>query len=108
MRIDLNSVPQPSPESDRSSASSTAAHASSAAGNQAEGVDVDQAQFSGAHVQVQALAAQVLQLPEVRQERVHALRLAIQNGDYQPSPEEVAGAVFDSMMFDSMIARPAA
>ena len=94
MRIDLNHGPQPLPESNRAKAQS-AASAGSSAGKLTEGED--QAELSGAHAQVQALAAQALQLPIVRQERVHALRAAIQSGLYHPSPEVVAGAVFEHM-----------
>ena len=63
----------------------------------------DQAQLSGAHAKWQALVAQVSQLPEMREESVHALRQAMQSGHYRPNPEEVAGA-----MFAHMIAGPAA
>jgi len=101
MRIDLNHGPQPLLENSRTSPQNTAAAASSASSNALSGED--QAQLSGAHVQVQALAAQASQLPEVREERVQALRQAIQSGHYQPSPKEVAGA-----MFAHMIAGPAA
>jgi len=99
MRIDLNHEPQPIPESNRSGAPSAAA-ASHSVGST---VKEDQAQFSGAHVQVEALAAQVLRLPEVREERVRALRQAIQSGQNPASPGKVASA-----LFVHMIAGPAA
>lgn len=56
------------------------------------------AQLSGTHVLVQTLAAEVAQLPEVRQEKVRqekvrALRQAVQRGDYNPVPEQVAEAL---------------
>ncbi|MGA1985058.1 MAG: flagellar biosynthesis anti-sigma factor FlgM [Candidatus Sulfotelmatobacter sp.] len=95
MRIDLNSAPQPLPESSRSSAASEAAAGNSSPSNATGGAD--QALLSGAHAQVQALVAQASQLPEVRQERVQALRQAIQSGRYQSHPDEVAGAVFAHM-----------
>jgi len=100
MRIDLNPGAQPTPESNRSNAQNTAA-LGSASGSSALGED--QAQLSGAHTQVQALAAQASQLPEVRQERVHALRQAVESGQYHASPEKVAGA-----LFAHLIAGPAA
>jgi anti-sigma28 factor (negative regulator of flagellin synthesis) len=37
----------------------------------------------------------------VRTERIHALRQAIQSGQYQSSPEKVAGAVFAHMIAGS-------
>jgi flagellar biosynthesis anti-sigma factor FlgM len=67
------------------------------------GVGEDQAQLSGTLAQVQGLAAQVSQFPEVREEKVNALRQAVASGSYQPSSSQVAGA-----MFDHMIEAPAA
>lgn len=49
-------------------------------------------------MQVQALVAQALQFPEVRQEKVNALRQAVQSGSYQPSAQQVGDAVFDHML----------
>jgi flagellar biosynthesis anti-sigma factor FlgM len=96
MRVDLNQAPQASPETNRSSAQSTGGTSSSARNP----LDVeDQAQLSGAHAQVQALVAQASQLPEVRQERVQALRQAIQSGQYQSTPEKVATAMFAHMIY---------
>lgn len=100
MRIDLNHGPQPTPESDRTSFNNPTPAGSTSVGN---ALGEDQAQLSGAHAQVEALAAQASQLPEVRGERVHALRQAIQSGNYRTSPEQVAGA-----MFAHMTAEPAA
>ena len=96
MRIDLNPTPQPLPETNRSSAQSSGAAVSPSVTNSLGGED--QAELSGAHVQVQALVAQASQLPEVREERVNALRQAIQAGHYQSSPEKVAGAMFEHMI----------
>lgn len=101
MRIDLNHGPQSSPENNRtSSAASAAARTSSVntAGVNGAGPEEDQAQLSGAHAQVQALAAQAAQLPEVREERVQSLRQALQSGMYQVSPAEVGGAMFAHMI----------
>jgi flagellar biosynthesis anti-sigma factor FlgM len=92
MRIDPNHGPQATSESGPTSAQSTAARSS------AWSVGEDQAQLSGAHVQVEALAAQAAQLPEVRQERVSALRQALLGGQYHSNPETVAGALFNHML----------
>jgi flagellar biosynthesis anti-sigma factor FlgM len=94
MRIDLNQPPQASTESNRSNAANSASGSSSASNLGGE----DQAELSSAHVQVQALVAQAAQLPEVRQERVQALRQAVVSGRYQSSPEQVAGAIFTHMI----------
>jgi len=59
--------------------------------------DSDQAQLSGAHIQVQALAAQVSQLPEVRQEKVSALREAVQSGHYRPNPANIAHGLMSEL-----------
>jgi flagellar biosynthesis anti-sigma factor FlgM len=96
MRIDPNQSAQPLPESGRAGNQSTASSgARPALGNP---LGEDQADLSGGHVQVQALAAQVLQFPEIRQEKVNALRQVVLNGSYQPSPSQTAGAVFTHML----------
>jgi len=99
MRVQLNYGPESVPENNRSGAQNTLSGSLSGT----NGVEEDQAQLSGAHLQVQALAAQAVQLPEVREERVQALRQAVQSGQYHASPEQVAGAIFTHM-----IAGPAA
>ena len=95
MRIDLTQGSQPAPETSRTSARSGSATNNTSSSN---GLGEDQAQLSGAHTQVQALAAQAAQLPEVREERVHALRQAIEGGRYRPDPEKIAGAMFAHMI----------
>jgi flagellar biosynthesis anti-sigma factor FlgM len=97
MRIDLNPSSQPLSETNRGN-TPNAATAASSSSSSAPGTGEDQAVLSGALVQVQALVAQASQLPEVRQERVSALRQAVQSGTYQASPEQVAGAVFAHML----------
>jgi flagellar biosynthesis anti-sigma factor FlgM len=46
---------------------------------------------------VAALAAQAAALPEVRQERVQALRQAMQSGQYHADPQKLAGALMSHM-----------
>jgi flagellar biosynthesis anti-sigma factor FlgM len=94
MRIEANYGLQSVSESNRSSAQNVAAGSSSVSNALGE----DQARLSGVHHQVQALAAQAAQLPEVREEQVHALRQAVQSGHYHPSSEKVAGAIFTHMV----------
>ncbi len=98
MRIDLHHESQPLPESNRSNTPGAAVPVSSSASHGLGGSGEDQAELSVALVQVQALVAQASQLPEVRQERVQALRQAVASGSYQSSPEQVAGAVFAHMI----------
>jgi len=96
MRIDGNQAAQSLPERARSANPSPA---SSAAGSSSGGpLSEDQAQFSGAPGQIQALTEQVLQFPEIRQEKVNALRQAVVGGGYQPSSKQVADAVFAYML----------
>jgi len=98
MRIDLNPGAQPAPESNRNQATNSGASAAPSGGR---ALGEDQAQLSGAHIQVQALAAQALQLPELREERVQALRQAVQSGQYQVRPEKIAGSVLAHMIAGS-------
>ncbi len=94
MRIDFHYGPQTVSETDRSTARNSTTTANSAASKvPAE----DDSQLLGAHAQVQALAAQASTLPEVREDRVQSLRLAIQNGHYQACPENIAGALLSHM-----------
>jgi flagellar biosynthesis anti-sigma factor FlgM len=91
MRIDLNSEPPQLSQPSRNSTHGTLASVNSSGGTAL--VEEDQ-QFSESHAQVLALVAQAWQFPEVREERIHVLRQAVQSGHYQSSPEEVAGAIF--------------
>jgi len=96
MRIDLNLGAQPLPESGRSgSPSPMSAEAQSSASS---ALGEDQAQLSGVHAQIQALAAQASQLPEGGQKKVNALRQMVLGNSYQPSPEQVAEALFAHML----------
>jgi flagellar biosynthesis anti-sigma factor FlgM len=93
MRINSDHGSQPLPESGRSNTAKLPAESTS--GSSPGSLAGDQAQLSSAGAQVTALAAQLLQLPEVRQERVQALRQAIEAGSYAPNPQAVAGALLD-------------
>ena len=54
--------------------------------------DSDDARLSTA-ITVGALAEKLQQLPDVRQERVAALRQAVQSGQYRPSDQQIADAL---------------
>jgi flagellar biosynthesis anti-sigma factor FlgM len=95
MRIDLNQASPGLSESSRADS-----QGSTSVGNQSSANGVlgeDQAQLSGTHAQAQVLTAQALQLPEVRQEKVNALRQVVQQGSYQPSSDQIAEAVFSNL-----------
>jgi flagellar biosynthesis anti-sigma factor FlgM len=53
----------------------------------------DTVSLSTAHGEVQTLAAGVAAVPEVRTERVNSLREQISKGQYQPTSQQVAGAL---------------
>jgi negative regulator of flagellin synthesis FlgM len=57
----------------------------------------DTFQLSGALGQVQRLMDQLDQTPDVRSERVAALRQQVQQGTYQPSAEQIANALISDM-----------
>jgi flagellar biosynthesis anti-sigma factor FlgM len=95
MRVNTDHGSQPLPESNRSTTAQAAGQNSQASGSAALGSD--QAQLSGAGAQITALAAQVLQLPEVRQERVQALRQAVESGSYTPDARSTAGALVNHL-----------
>jgi len=94
MRINQNPAAQPA-ESGRARTQSAASDDARASASSPFGAD--EAQLSGTHVQVQALAAQATQLPEIRQEKVTALRQVVLGGSYQPGAEQVATALFEHM-----------
>jgi flagellar biosynthesis anti-sigma factor FlgM len=96
MRIDSNHGMPPLSESGRTGEQNPASGGTRSAASSPLGED--QTQLSGIHVQAQALAAQVAQLPEVRQEKVNALRQVVLGGSYQPSSQQVAEAVFAHMV----------
>ena len=96
MRINLNQTAQTPVENGRSSSASSANAEVSTAASSVLGED--QAQLSGIHAQVQTLVAQAAQLPEVRQEKVNALRQVVLSGAYHPAASQIADAVFNHML----------
>jgi negative regulator of flagellin synthesis FlgM len=55
----------------------------------------DKASLSVDTLSVSSLATQALAAPSVRQEKVEALRQAVQNGEYKIEPEKVAQAILE-------------
>jgi flagellar biosynthesis anti-sigma factor FlgM len=100
MRVDSNQAPPQLPESGRSSNPSPAGVEPKASASKVLGdvIGEDQAQLSGGQVQVQALAAQALQFPEIRQEKVNSLRPLILDGSYQASSNQLAEALFAHLL----------
>jgi flagellar biosynthesis anti-sigma factor FlgM len=97
MRIDSNQGAQALSGATQNTSPATATEAARAANAEAV-VGEDQAQFSGAHVQVQALAAQVAQMPEINQAKVDALRQSVLDGTYEPNAGDIADALLSDMV----------
>jgi|SRR5260370_9999975 negative regulator of flagellin synthesis FlgM len=57
----------------------------------------DTVQFSGALAQVHQLTAKLHQIPEIRADRVAALKERIERGTYKPSSKDVAGAMLKDL-----------
>jgi negative regulator of flagellin synthesis FlgM len=58
----------------------------------------DKAQLSVDSATVQQLKSTLSQLPEVRQERVNALRQAVNDGSYQVSNQQLADAIGSDLL----------
>jgi len=58
----------------------------------------DRAQFGHDHAHLQSLEAKVTGLPEVRGQKVEALRQVMRNGSYEVTPEQTADALFAEML----------
>jgi flagellar biosynthesis anti-sigma factor FlgM len=97
MRIDLNLKTPETP--DPAQTAKSGAQVNSGAGS--AGLNRDTAVLSPDQSRVQALAAQVSQLPEIRQEKVAALGRAIQTGVYQVKPQETAEAILSEIQTGS-------
>lgn len=90
MRID-GALPVPENQQTQKSANSGA---SASQGRYAPVISQqDQTQLSVDNGTVQELKAKLSQLPDVRQERVNALRQAISNGSYQVSNQQLGDAM---------------
>jgi flagellar biosynthesis anti-sigma factor FlgM len=67
---------------------------SSAKGGASQAKEVaDQTQLQSSQGRVQELKVELTRLPDVRQERVAALRQAIGNGSFHPSDQQLADAI---------------
>jgi len=94
MQVNLN--PRSPEAQDVAQSAQTAARAGAAAGS-GTSVAEDKAQLSSDQARVQSLAAQVNNAPEIRQEKVEALRRVIREGSYQVTPEQTAEAMLSDM-----------
>ncbi len=62
------------------------------------GFSSDEVQFSADGEKVQKLKTNLNNLPDVRQDRVAALKQAFQEGSYNVSSQQVAGAMFSDLL----------
>ena len=58
----------------------------------------DEARLSGVSDQVSALHAELSKIPDVRQDRVNALVDALRQGTWNPSPQDIAQAMFADLV----------
>jgi len=91
MRIDLN--PSSMPELERSSNSAGATKVAGGATPHATPGTGDVAQLATGSEGVGSLRVQLDKVPDIRQERVAALRQAVTNGTFKISPERIAEAM---------------
>ena len=98
MKIDPNIQFPNDPQSDRvSNANSPAKAAPSQRSASGSGVSSangeDTFSLSTAHAEIQTLAANLANVPDVRTPRVVALQQRVQNGNYHPDSSKVADAL---------------
>ncbi|RMG04209.1 MAG: flagellar biosynthesis anti-sigma factor FlgM [Nitrospirae bacterium] len=68
-------------------------------GQNAEGVKkaADQVELSGRAKEVENLKAEIAALPEIRQEKVEAIKKAIESGNYRIDPGKIAERIIDEL-----------
>ncbi len=97
MRIDFHYGPQSTRQADRADSKPATAAESPTKPQLSD----DQAQISASHMRVLELTGQVMQIPGIREQRVHSLREAMRNGQFTADPEKTAGALLAEMALGS-------
>ena len=98
MKIDPNLQPIANSQSDAVQNTKTRNSLEVSGGAQNALVDGgDTVQFSGALMEVQQLTARLHHIPEIRADRVAALKGRIEQGTYKPSSNDVAGAMLKEL-----------
>jgi len=85
MRIDLNSILLNATERDEKTRN---------AGSKAPSVE-DKTSLSVDTLSISSLEAQAMTTPQIRQDKVEALRQSVQNGDYKVEPDKIARAILE-------------
>jgi flagellar biosynthesis anti-sigma factor FlgM len=88
MRIDLNHISLPDLARDEKT------RKAGAKSNSASSVE-DTTTLSADSNSISALQARALATPEIRQDKVDALRQSIQNSDYKLEPDQIAHAILN-------------
>ncbi len=88
MKIELNSPAVNQPPADR-----VAKPISTASSVGATTITGDHATLNSASSSVASLVTKALQTPEIRQDKVDAVRQSISNGSYQIDPKQIADAM---------------
>ena len=99
MRIDPNQFlgnVQPDNVDQTKNRTTQQSDAAAASANSPLGVE-DTVQLSGTLGQMQQLKAQLAQTPDVRSDRVAALRQQVQQGTYKPTNEQIANAMISEL-----------
>ena len=91
MKVDLNGLTNPTLDNVKSP-QRTPAEATSAAGSE-PAVGEDAATLSVGSASVNSLVTKALDAPAIREDKVEALRQAVQNGDYKVDPAQIAEAM---------------
>jgi flagellar biosynthesis anti-sigma factor FlgM len=98
MKIDPNLQPIANLQSDAVPNTKTRNTQEATGGSQNAPVDGgDTVLFSGTLAQVQQLTANLQQIPEIRADRVAALKARIDRGTYQPSSKDMADAMLKEL-----------
>lgn len=66
---------------------------SQSGGTSAPSANEDRVTLASTQANVEALTAQAMNSPQVRQDKVDALRQAVSNGSYKVDPHKIAGAI---------------
>jgi flagellar biosynthesis anti-sigma factor FlgM len=98
MNISFPDSTTPSTQADNTQAVRTSKSTSGQfQGNTAGIQDTSSTEVSLSDISVQALAAQLANVPSVRQQQVQALQKAVENGTYNPSSQQIAAAIHEDL-----------
>lgn len=98
MNISFPNSTSPSTKADNAqNTQPTKAKSGQVQGNTGGFDETSSAEVSLSDTSVQALAAQLANVPSVRQERVQFLQKAVENGTYNPGSQQIAAAIHEDL-----------